>query len=96
MDSWFRAMENFEFITDRGKHFIVALKDNGQVVLSQEDRKAKRFMRVDELHFAHQGVAKSYLRGYDEVVPVMPPGFYTQIRQHGPIALVMQRLDLRL
>ena len=28
MDSWLSSGENFEFITDKGRHFIAALKDN--------------------------------------------------------------------
>ena len=31
MDSWFSSEENFEFITDKGRHFIAALK-TGQLV----------------------------------------------------------------
>jgi hypothetical protein len=39
MDSWFSSGENFEFITDKGRHFIAALKDNRLIALSEEDRK---------------------------------------------------------
>ena len=71
INSWFCAEENFEFIPDRGKHFIAALKDNGRVALSEEDRKGKRLVREDELHFAQQGVVKGYLKGYDKAVSVV-------------------------
>ena len=43
MDSWFSSEENFEFITDKGRHFIAALKDNRLIALSEEDRRKKRF-----------------------------------------------------
>ena len=49
MDSWFSSEENFEFITGKGRHFMAALKDNRLIALSEEDRKKKRFTRVDEL-----------------------------------------------
>jgi hypothetical protein len=75
MDSWFGAKENFEFITNKGKHFIAALKDNRLVALSEEDRKAKRFTRVDELHFPQQGVVQGYLKGYDKAVLVVRQAF---------------------
>ena len=58
MHSWFCAKENFELIPDRSKHFIAALKNNRRVAFSEEDRKAKRLMREDELHFAQQGILK--------------------------------------
>lgn len=54
MDSWFSSEENFEFIAGKGRHFIAALKDNRLVALSEEDKKEKRFVRVDELNFSGQ------------------------------------------
>lgn len=54
MDSWFSSEENFDFITGKGRHFIAALKDNRLIALSEEDRKKKRFVRVDELDFPEQ------------------------------------------
>lgn len=68
MDSWFSAQENFEFITERGKHFMAAIKDNRLIALSEQDRKAKRFTRVDELNFPEQGVVRGRLKGYDREV----------------------------
>ena len=47
MDSWFAAMENFEFIVNKNKHFIAALKDNRLVALSEADKKQGRFVRID-------------------------------------------------
>jgi hypothetical protein len=68
MDSWFAAQDNFEFITAKGKHFIAALIDNRLIALSQEEAKAKRFVRVDQLNFSEQGVLQGYLKGYDKPV----------------------------
>jgi SRSO17 transposase len=61
MDSWFSSMENFDFIRGKGKHFIAALKDNRLVALSEEDRKKKRFVRVDELDFPEQTAVQGWL-----------------------------------
>jgi hypothetical protein len=71
MDSWFSARENFEFIRQHGKHFISALKDNRLIALSEKDRKAKRFTRVDELNFPEQGIVRGYLKDYDQEVFVV-------------------------
>ena len=68
MDSWFSSEENFSFITDKGKHFIAALKDNRLVALSEEDRKKKRFIRVDELNFSEQTTVQGWLKGYAKAV----------------------------
>lgn len=71
MDSWFSARENFEFLRQHGKHFIAALKDNRLIALSEKDRKAKRFTRVDELDFPEQGIMRGYLKDYDQEVLVV-------------------------
>ena len=63
MDSWFSSEENFDYITGKGRHFIAALKDNRLLALSEEDRKNKRFTRVDELIFSEQTPVRGWLRG---------------------------------
>jgi len=68
MDSWFSSEENFDFITGKGRHFIAALKDNRLVALSEEDRKKKRFARVDELDFPEQTAVQGFLKGYAKAV----------------------------
>ena len=68
MDSWFSSIENFEFIAGKGKHFIAALKDNRLVALSEEDRKKKRFVRVDELDFPEQTAVRGWLKGAAQAV----------------------------
>ena len=62
MDSWFASQENFAFITQRGKHFIAALKDNRLVALSEQDRQARRFTRVDELTFQSKAMCAATSR----------------------------------
>ena len=64
MDSWFSSEENFEVITDKGRHFIAALKDNRLIALNEEDRKKKRFVRVDELDIPEQTCVRGWLKGY--------------------------------
>lgn len=68
MDSWFSALENFAFIRSKDKHVIAALKDNRLIALTEQDRKAKRFTRVDELNFPEQGCVRGYLKGYEHEV----------------------------
>ena len=68
MDSWFSSEENFDFMTGKGKHFIAALKDNRLVALSEEDRKKKRFVRVDTLDFPEKTAVQGWLKGYAKAV----------------------------
>ena len=68
MDSWFSSIENFEFITGKGKHFIAALKDNRLIALSEEDRNNKRYVRVDALDFPEQTCVRGWLKGYSKEV----------------------------
>ena len=62
MDSWFAAKENFDFIRGKHRHFIAALKDNRLVALSEEDRKNKRFVRIDELDLPEQTAVQGWLK----------------------------------
>jgi hypothetical protein len=68
MESWFSSEENFDFITDKGKHFIAALKDNRLVALTEEGREQKRFARGDELDFPEQTAVQGWLKGYAKAV----------------------------
>ncbi|MBG6076303.1 hypothetical protein IWX85_002133 [Polaromonas sp. CG_9.11] len=51
-----------------GRQFITALKDNRLVALSEEDRKNKRFVRVDALDFPEQTAVQGWLKGYAKAV----------------------------
>ena len=45
MDYWYAAQENFEFIVQKKKHFVAALKDNRLVALSEDAE--KQVLRAD-------------------------------------------------
>ncbi len=68
MDSWFAAMENFDFIVEKKKHFIAALKDNRLVALSEEDKQAGRFVRIDTLELTDKQAVRGWLKGYAKEV----------------------------
>jgi hypothetical protein len=88
MDSWFSSEENFSFITDKGKHFIAALKDNRLVALSEEDRKKKRFIRVDELNFPEQTTVQGTFKGYAKAVLLVRQIFTNKDGSTGVLHLV--------
>jgi hypothetical protein len=68
MDSWFSSEENFDFITGQDRPFIAALKNNRLVALSEEDRKKKRFVHVDELNFTEHTAVQGWLKGSAKAV----------------------------
>ena len=107
MDSWFAAQENFEFIVEKKKHFIAALKDNRLVALSEEDKKQGRFVRVSLLALTDRHAVRGWLKGFGNEVllvrRVFPPprakparwGINKQRRQHGRIESGVQRFGMR-
>lgn len=93
MDSWFSSVENFDFIIDKGKHFIAALKDNRLVALSEEDRKNKRFVRVDELDFSEKTTVQAWLKGYAKAVLLVRQVFTNKDGSTGILHLVCSDLS---
>lgn len=92
MDSWFSSEENFDYITGKGRHFIAALKDNRLLALSEEDRKNKRFTRVDELTFSEQTPVRGWLKGYAKEVLVVRQIFKNKDDSTGILHLVCSDL----
>jgi len=92
MDSWFAAKENFDFITGKGRHFIAALKNNRLVALSEEDRKKKRFVRVDELAFSEQTAVQGWLKDHAQAVRLVRQVFTNKDGSTGILHLVCSDL----
>lgn len=92
MDSWFSSEENFDFITGKGRHFIAALKDNRLIALSEDDRKKKRFVRVDELDFPEQTAVQGWLKGYAKAVRLVRQVFKNKDGSTGILHLVCSDL----
>lgn len=47
------------------RHFIFPIKENRKVALSQEDKQAGRYQRVDQLELADKAMCLVYLEGVD-------------------------------
>jgi hypothetical protein len=92
IDSWFSSKDNFDFITAKDKHFIAALKSNRLIALSEEDRKNKRFVRVDELDFPEQTAVQGWLKGYANAVLLVRQVFTNKDGSTGVLHLVCSDL----
>ena len=52
-DSWFSSIGNMRFIHEKiKKYFILALKSNRLIAVSQEDKLQGRFHRIDSLDWS--------------------------------------------
>ena len=92
-DSGFSSEENFDFITSRDRPFIAALKNNRLVALSEEDRKKKRFVHVDELNFTEHTAMQCWLKGVAKAVRLVRQVFTNKDGSTGILPLVCS--DLR-
>jgi len=87
-DSWFTSLETLEFIRTNEKHCIGALKSNRLIALSEEDKKNKRFTRIDNIHFPEQTAVQGWLKGYDEPVLLVRQVFTNKDGSTGILYLV--------
>ena len=61
-DSWFGSAENMRFIQKKKKFFIFDMKTNRMAALSQKDRNAGHWTRIDELDIPDNTPVKVWLK----------------------------------
>jgi len=61
-DSWFGSAENMRFIHKKKKFFIFDMKSNRKVALSEKDRNAGRWTRIDEIDIPDNTSVKVWLK----------------------------------
>ncbi len=94
MDSWFTAKENLEFIVDKDKHFIGALKDNRLVTLSVDDKKQGKFTRVSDIALEDKQAVRGWLKGYPHEVLIVRRIFTNKDGSTATVNLVCSDLTL--
>lgn len=63
-DLWFASAENMRFVKlDLKKEFIMALKSNRKVALSEEDKSIGKYQRIDQLDLPEGTTQTIYLEG---------------------------------
>lgn len=92
-DIWFAAVENFEAVLDKGKHFVAALKDNRLLALTQEDKKQGRFVKVSELKLSDKQAVRGWLKGFDREVLIVRRIFTNKDGSTGTLNLVCSDLS---
>lgn len=61
-DSWFSSVENLKFIADKKKFFIFDIQSNRLAALSEKDRNAGNWTRIDELSISNNVPVKVWLK----------------------------------
>lgn len=93
-DSWFSSVDNFDFIRQKGKHFIGALKNNRLIALTQEDKQNGQYTRIDLLPFPEQQPVQGWLKGYEHPVLLARQVFTNKDGSTGILHLVCSDLTL--
>ena len=93
-DSWFGSKENMVFIhQDLGKHFLMALKSNRTVAVSEEDKKQGRFTRIDSLKWSEHIPVKGWIKGLSFPVILHRQVFTNKDGSTGILYLACSDLD---
>ena len=62
-DNWFGSKENMEFIESLGKRFIIGVKANRTIALSNKDKKLGKFQQISSLDMRDGESKKVWLKG---------------------------------
>ena len=93
-DSWFSAKENLNFIRHGlDKHFVIALKSNRTVALSDDAKRQGAFSRLDALNLPERRAVRGYLRGLDFPVLVVRQVFTNKDGSRGVLYLACSDLE---
>lgn len=64
-DSWFSSAENFKFIDELERHFIIPLKANRKVALSIEEKRKGNYQPIESLEIEDGQTLHVYVEGVD-------------------------------
>jgi DDE superfamily endonuclease len=93
-DSWFGAKENMDFIRIKlDKHFIMALKNNRTVAISEQEKKQGHFIRIDKLEWSEKKPQLVWLKGVDFPILLHRQIFTNKDQSIGILYLACSDLD---
>ena len=94
-DTWFSSKENLAFVHhDLKKLFVVALKSNRTVALSDGEKRQGQFKKVEELDFQNNQTHEVWLKGLDFPVLVTKQVFINKGGSTGDMYLITNDLEL--
>ena len=93
-DSWFASSDNMLFIHRKKKFFLMDMKSNRLVALSQKDRSAGKWIRLDELNITPKTPVKVFLKDLEIPVLLYKQVFKNKDGSSGVMYLVTNNLKL--
>ncbi len=94
-DLWFASAENMRFVHhDLKRHFIMPLKENRKVALTQEDKQGGRYQRIDHIELADNAMRLIYLEQVDFPLLLLKQVFTNDDGSRGVRYLVSDVVDL--
>ena len=93
-DTWFSSNETMEYIVSKKKHFIVAVKDNRLVALSEKEKALGHFKNLSSLLLGENEVVRCFFKGMDMSVSLIKQVFQNKDDSTGVLSLpqVMRKL----
>lgn len=74
-DTWFSSNETMEYIVEKQKHFVFAVKENRLVALSEEEKQKGDFKNLGSLTFGENEVVRCFFKGMDMPVSLVKQVF---------------------
>ena len=94
-DAWFACADNMKYIKEKcKKDFIMALKSNRLVALSEADKKKNRYTRLDQLAWTEHETITGYLKGLNFPVKLARQVFTNKDGSTGILYLVCSQLTI--
>ena len=94
-DNWFGAKDNMEFIhKDLKKKFIIGLKSNRLVALSDEERKKGQYQNLSSLNIKDGEARKAWVKDLSLPVTLFKKVFKNEDGSTGTLYLVTNDLDI--
>ena len=93
-DSWYASVENINYLINRGKKFIVALKTNRHVALSALDNQQGQHQPMSELDWEETTQHRVWLAGVDTALSLTRLVFEHQDDRRGTLYLITSDLTV--
>jgi Transposase DDE domain len=94
-DTWFSSKENLDFVQyDLKKKFVVALKSNRTVALSESEKCQGKFKKIEELGLQTNQTYEVWLKGLDFPVLLVKQIFTNKDGSTGVLYLITNDLEL--
>jgi len=92
-DNWFGSKENMQYIFDLKKLFIIGVKSNRTVALSEADKKSSKFQKVSSLDMEDGESKQVWLKGVKFKVTLIKKVFTNEDGSTGVLYLASNDLD---